>query len=240
MSQANVRSTEAIKQFKNALLAYAEDGRVALGAMEMEIRQVRNWLERDQYTYWNAQAKRAREKIAEARTELNRRRLSQSNSDAVSDSDQKEALRIAKQRLEDAEDKIERIKRWRPIFEHALSEYHSQSQPLSDRLSGGLAGSFAVLERMIVALEEYAALEAPTAPKLPPTSALDTVSPPSPATESGRPNPSAAAEESSTSTTPSEREGNGAEAADDGTSSAQIHSSANLKPTGDEMSRPAS
>jgi hypothetical protein len=177
MSQANVRSIEAIKDFKLALLTYAEDARVSLGAMEMEIRQVRNWLERDQYSYWQGQVKRAKEGIAEARADLHRRQLSQMNSDAVSDSDQKEALRIAKRRLEEAEDKVERIKRWVPVLEHALAEYHSQSQPLGDKLSGGLAGSFALLERMIVALEGYMAIEAPSAPVLPPTSAPDTPTP---------------------------------------------------------------
>jgi len=179
MSQANVRSIEAIKDFKLALLTYAEDARVSLGAMEMEIRQVRNWLERDQYSYWQGQVKRAKEGIAEARADLHRRQLSQMNSDAVSDSDQKEALRIAKRRLEEAEDKVERIKKWVPVLEHALSEYHSQSQPLSDKLSGGLVGSFALLERMIVALEGYMAVEAPSAPVLPPISAPDTPPPPS-------------------------------------------------------------
>jgi hypothetical protein len=108
--------------------------------------------------------------ISEARTELHRRRLSQTNSDVISDSDQKEALRMAQRRLHDAEEKVDRIKRWVPVLEHALSEYHGQAQPLGDRLSGSLMASLAMLERMIVALEEYAAIEAPAAPVLPTSS----------------------------------------------------------------------
>src|SRR4051794_36547594 len=144
MSQANVRSIDAIREFKLALISFAEDARIGLSAMEMEIRQVRNWLERDQLTYWKAQVKRCHEDIAEARTELHRRQLSQINSDAVSDSDQKEALRKAKRRLEHSEDMVERIKKWVPVFDHAMAEYHSQSQPLGDRLSGELVNSLAV------------------------------------------------------------------------------------------------
>ncbi|SIO05722.1 hypothetical protein SAMN05444166_2233 [Singulisphaera sp. GP187] len=237
MSQANVRSTDAIKQFKVALLTYAEDARIALGSMEMEIRQVRNWLERDQYTYWTAQIKRAKEKISEARTELNRKRLSQSNSDAVSDSDQKEALRIAKLRLEEAEDKVERIKRWGPIFEHALSEYHSQSQPLSDKLSGGLVGSLALLERMIVALEEYAALQAPAAPTLPPTSSVDSIAPPSSVTEPG---PSTVASgDDRPAVAPGSAGQRPAETAD-GAGSAEVNSPTSVEPSGEETTRPPS
>jgi hypothetical protein len=178
MSQANVRSVEAIKEFKNSLVTFAEDARVALGAMEMEIRQLRNWLERDQYSYWQGQVKRSKEAIAEALSDLHRRQLSQANSDAVSDSDQKEAVRMAKRRLAEAEDKVGRIKRWVPVLEHALSEYHSQSQPLGDKLSGGLIGTLAMLERMIVALEEYQAIQAPAAPVLRPATAVESAPPP--------------------------------------------------------------
>ena len=113
--------------------------------------------------------KRCQEQVAQAKADLFRRQLSQSNSDAVSDSDQKEALREAQKRLRHAEEKVERVKRWVPILEHATMEYHSQSQPLGDHLTGGLSHSIAVLERMTKALEGYLAVAAPEAPLLPPS-----------------------------------------------------------------------
>src|SRR3954467_4732683 len=103
MSQgANVRSVDAIKDFKIALINFAEEARNALGSAEMEIRQVRNWLQRDQLSFWQSQVKRGQERLAMARADLNRRRLSQSNSDAVSDTDQKEAVRDAQRKLYEA------------------------------------------------------------------------------------------------------------------------------------------
>jgi len=169
MSQgANVRSVDAIKCFKVALINYAEEARNALSSAEMEIRQVRNWLERDQLTYWQSQVKRNQEKLAMARTELNRRRLSQANSDAISDSEQKEAVREGQRRLREAEEKIELIKRWIPVLEHAVSEYHSQSQPLGDRLSGRFVATVNVLDRMINTLDAYLAMSPPTAPSVAP------------------------------------------------------------------------
>lgn len=161
MSQANVRSVDAIKDFKIALINFQEDARNALGGVEMEIRHVRNWLERDQLAYWKAQVKRCNELVAEARTELHRRKLSQGNSDAVSDADQKEALRLAQRKLREAEEKVERIKKWVPVLEHAISEYHSQAQPLGDSLAGRLVGSLALLDRMITAVEQYLAIQVP-------------------------------------------------------------------------------
>src|SRR5512135_640325 len=152
---ANVRSIDAIKDFKTVLITFAEEARVALSSAEMELNHARNWLERDQLAYWKSQVKRCQEQVAQAKADLFRRQISQGHSDAVSDSDQKEALREAQKRLRQAEEKVERVKRWVPILQHATMEYRAQSQPLGDHLSGGLSQSLAVLERMITALEGY-------------------------------------------------------------------------------------
>jgi hypothetical protein len=162
MSTANVRSTDAIKDFRLNLINFAEEARNALSSTEMEIRQVRNWLERDQLTYWRGQVKKCNEQVSIARTELHRRQLSQSNSDAVSDTDQKEALREAQRRLREAEEMVEKIKRWIPVLEHAVAEYHSQSQPLGDRLAGGFVATVNMLDRTIMTLESYLAMAPPT------------------------------------------------------------------------------
>jgi AcrR family transcriptional regulator len=168
-TQARVHSVHAIKDFKLSLMTFQEEARNALTTVDMQIRQVRNWLERDQLSYWKGQIKKRQEQVMQARADLHRRQLSQQNSDTVSDADQKEALREAQRRLREAEEKLAIIKKWIPILEHATAEYNAASQPLGDRLSGRLEESFAVLERMIGALESYLALKAPTAPEMPPT-----------------------------------------------------------------------
>src|SRR4051812_30015129 len=158
---ANVRSIQAIRDFKAALANFAEDAHNALGSSEMEIRRVRNWLTRDQLSYWQAQIKRRNEALSMARTELHRRRLSQQGSDAISDTEQKEAVKLAQHRLREAEEKLALVKKWVPILEHAITEYHSASQPLGDRLTGSLVNSLALLERYATTLDSYVAT-APT------------------------------------------------------------------------------
>ncbi len=161
MSQsANVRSIQAIRDFKVALATFSEDGRNALSSTEMEVRRVRNWLTRDQVSYWQGQIKLRNEQVSIARADLHRRRLSQQGSDAVSDTDQKEALKLAQRRLHEAEEKLKVVKKWIPILEHAISEYHASSQPLGDRLSGSIANSLTLLERMATTLDNYAAIQA--------------------------------------------------------------------------------
>jgi hypothetical protein len=164
---ANVRSVAAIHDFKVAMANFAEDAMTALSGSEMEVRRIRNWLQRDQLSYWQMQVKRRTEEVSTARTELHRRRLSQQGSDAVSDTEQKENLRVAQRRLDEAERKVAIVKKWVPILEHAIAEYHSAVQPLGDRLTGAFVNSMALLERTVAAVEAYAAVAPPPAPVLP-------------------------------------------------------------------------
>jgi hypothetical protein len=168
MSQANIRSIEALRAFKHALITFSEDARNALTSVEMEVRRTRNWLERDQIAFWKGQIKKSQELLQQAKADLYRRQLSQQNSESVSDAEQKEAVRKAKRRLEEAEAKFEKCRKWAPVLEHAIAEYHSQSQPLGDRLAGGLVQSIALLDRMINAIDEYLAMSPP------PTAAVHT------------------------------------------------------------------
>src|SRR5215831_16939503 len=166
---ANVLSVQTLKDFKNVMINFGEEARNALSGVDMELRRMRDWLERDQLGYWQAQVKRRNEELMQARSDLHRRKITQQGSDAVSDSEQKEALREAQRRLRVAEEKVALVKRLIPQLHHAIAEYHSHSQPLGDHLTGGFERSLNVLERMILSLEAYVATKAPSAPRMEPT-----------------------------------------------------------------------
>ena len=165
---ANVLSVQTLKDFKIAMINFAEDARNALSGVEMDLRRMRDWLERDQLGYWQMQVKRRNEDLMQARADLHRRKITQQGSDAVSDAEQKEALREAMRRLRIAEEKVALVKKLIPQLHHAIAEYHSHSQPLGDHLSGGFERSLGVLERMILSLEAYLATTAPSAPRIEP------------------------------------------------------------------------
>ncbi len=161
---AKVLSIQALKDFRVALISFTEEARNALGGVDMELKRTRDWLERDQLSYWQMQVKRRHEAMMEARTQLYRRRISQQGSDAISDTEQKEALKEAERRLKVAEEKVAAVKKLIPVFHHAMAEYVSRASPLADHLSGGIDRSLGSLMKMIDSLEAYLALNAPTAP----------------------------------------------------------------------------
>jgi hypothetical protein len=163
---ANVLSIQTLKDFKVAMINFSEDARNSLSGCDMELRRMRDWLERDQLGYWQAQIKKREEQLMQARADLHKRKISQQGSDAVSDAEQKENLREAQKRLKVAEEKYASIKRLIPFLHHAIDEYHSHSQPLGDHLAGGFEKSLFTLVKMIGSLEAYLALQAPTAPSM--------------------------------------------------------------------------
>jgi hypothetical protein len=163
--QAKVLSVQALKDFRVALINFVEEARNALGGVDMELRRTRDWLERDQLSYWQMQVKRRHEAMMMARTELFRRKISQQGSDAVSDTEQKEALREAERKLRVAEEKVAIVKKLIPMFHHAQAEYTSHATPLADHLAGGVEKSIATLEKMVQSLEEYLALAPPSSPR---------------------------------------------------------------------------
>jgi hypothetical protein len=162
---AKVLSVDALKEFRIALVTFVEEARNALSGVDMELRRTRDWIERDQLSYWQTQVKRRHERMMNARTELFRRQISQQGSEAKSDTEQKEALREAQRKLRNAEEKVEIVKRLIPFFHHAMAEYVSHATPLADHLSGGMERSLATLQRMITSIEEYLAIAPPTAPR---------------------------------------------------------------------------
>ena len=154
---AKVGSIDGIREFRQALGTFIEDTRNALTAVEMENRRISEWVKNTQRLYWINEVKRRREKMNEIRGELHRKKLSGGN-----DTEAKELVRIAKHRLQEAELKVEIVKRAAPVLQHAIDEYLGHARPLGDMLTGELEHCMALLERMADALDDYIRISSPS------------------------------------------------------------------------------
>ncbi len=73
---ANVLSVQTLKDFKIAMINFARGGaQLRSSGVDMELRRMRDWLERDQLGYWQAQVKRRNEELMQARADLHRRKI---------------------------------------------------------------------------------------------------------------------------------------------------------------------
>jgi hypothetical protein len=157
---AQVNSIDALKTIYEGVVLFREEAKNALISTEMECRRASDFLNQKR-VYWVEELKRRKEKLAMAQSELHKKKLQAKPGGAVQDSDQKEAVRIATARVREAEEKIEIVKKWTTPLQHAIDEYHGKSRPLGDMLEGEVEKSLGLLERMIIALEEYVRLSPP-------------------------------------------------------------------------------
>jgi hypothetical protein len=154
-NQADVRSIEALKEFRVALALFAEDALAALGGVDMEVRRTVQWVQHDRRAYWQEQIKRRREQVASAQAEVFRRKLAKTDDYTPAMSEQKELLRKAEASLRDAEYRAGLVKKWEPALQQAALEYHASSQRISGLAGGDVPRAIALLRRMIDALEAY-------------------------------------------------------------------------------------
>lgn len=155
---AGVHSIAALRHFREALCNFGAEATSALDAIMVEIHRTQDWLEHDQLKYWQVEIRRRQEAVVNAKAELDRARIAATFGRSPDCTDQKKALLRARQRLEEAEEKLAATKRWGRIVETEVSDFQGPAQQFSNLLAGNLPQALAELDRLSAALEAYLSL----------------------------------------------------------------------------------
>ena len=157
---ARVTSIEALQEFRADLCKFGDRAKDGLSSVQMEMQRTLDWLE-DQEKSWQREVRRWEEAVIAARTELARRKMMRIGDRAPDCTEQEDILRAAQHRLDEAEDKLRKTRRWLPNFRRAVDEYQGPARQLSGFLEGEQPRALALLQQKIDALEAYARLGAP-------------------------------------------------------------------------------
>jgi hypothetical protein len=163
---AHVTSIDALKEFKTALVKFGTDAQAALCAADLEIRRTLDGLEQ-QLKRWQTALRERQEDVVRAKAELSRRKWGHRDGGGPGTTDQEVALAKAQQRLREAEDKIETVRRWQRLLPREIYDYQGPARVLLAWLEANLRHSTAILETRIAALEAYAALLPPSQEQAP-------------------------------------------------------------------------
>lgn len=87
-SQARVGSLDVFQDVRAAYAKFGDSGRNALIAVDLEIRRMLDWLEKDQVGYWKGEIRRREEKLNEAKTALHRKRITATFGNVAADSEE--------------------------------------------------------------------------------------------------------------------------------------------------------
>jgi hypothetical protein len=161
---ADVRSLDALRDFHAALCVFRTDAIEALSSIVLSIRRAQDWMA-EQSQFWQRAIRACEEEIFQAKQELAQRKFPGWSGRPPDTTVQEENLRKAKAKLAYAQEKLEVTRRWMTRFPVQVSEaYEGPSRALAATLETDLPRGLAMLERRVVALEEYLALKAPPAP----------------------------------------------------------------------------
>jgi hypothetical protein len=157
---ARVLSVDALKDFRTDLCLFSDRAKDGLSSIQMAIQHTFDWLD-DQGSYWQREVRRWEEAVNQARAELARRKMIRIGDRSPDCTEQEDILRAALHRLDEAEDKLARTRRWQPAFRRAVDEYLGPARQLGGFLEGEQPRALALLQQKIDALEAYAQLTAP-------------------------------------------------------------------------------
>ena len=162
MSQAaNVRSLEAIREFRVALIKFIDKAKRSVATAESEVQRTSTWLSSTQPLHWTHEVRHANDRLAQAKGELARATLSQPDNPR-GPTDQIRLVRKREEEIRIAMKKGEQTKKWSRKFEQQTNEYKGAMTPLSSSLDGDLNKAVSILTNSIKSLEEYLASTAPT------------------------------------------------------------------------------
>lgn len=153
---ANVRSLDAIRQFRVALQKFVEDAQKALAGIQMEIHRGQDWLEHDRPAYWQAQVRLAFQQVAETRTAYESCRMRTVAGHRPACLEERNAYREAQAYLRYAQEKVEAVRLCALKVRHEADEYRGRIGQLERCLEGEIPQTLELLSQIIASLEAYA------------------------------------------------------------------------------------
>jgi len=155
---ADVRSVEAIKEFRAQLVTYIAKAGAVLEEVHEEVVRMRLWLENEQRTHWQSEIRRRTRQLEESERALFRAKLSN-----LRDSTRGEQIMVnrAKAALGHAEEKLARVKRWALGYDDQVQPLEKGLQKLRMYLDADMPRALASLAQTVDHLEAYRSMAGP-------------------------------------------------------------------------------
>ncbi|MCX6904123.1 MAG: hypothetical protein NTW03_11745 [Verrucomicrobia bacterium] len=158
--RAHITSVEAIESFRANLIIYLSKARPTVEEVSADVLRTRLWLQNEQRLHWEGQVRRRTKEFEQAQQALFSTRISSVH---VATDTAQQAYNKAKRALEEAEDKLKRLKQWSRDFEGRTEPMVKQLERLQTFLADDMVKAAASLAQMIKTLDDYVGLAPPSA-----------------------------------------------------------------------------
>jgi hypothetical protein len=169
---ARVQSIDAIRSFRATLAKFAQAADSALADAEGDMTHTLTWLQTEQPAHWRGQIRKRTEILTRAKEALRMKQLFRDSSGRIPSADEEQkAVRTAARRLEEAEQKVQAIKKWERRLHVEINSYQGAARRLATQIQSDLPRAAARLDQTVQQLEAYVSLAGP--PPQPVESAAD-------------------------------------------------------------------
>jgi len=160
MARARITSIDAVDQLTAAMRRFLEEATSALEELDLEVQKALEWIFHERKDYWNEQLRRGSDRVSESKVLLQQSQTFRRIGDyRPSCREEKKALETAVRRLRLAEHKVERVRHWARVVDHAVNEYKGGVHHLARFLEADMPQALATLGRISSALETYVTLQ---------------------------------------------------------------------------------
>jgi hypothetical protein len=160
-THAKLTSTDALDAFRARLIVFLNKTHSALDQESDEIRRTRSWIHHDRRTYWENETRRRARTLAQAEQELLSARMTKARDNLTV---QQAAVHRARHALEEAQDKMRKIKLWTRDFDGMIEPMAKGLNSLRGYLDHELPQGIAWLSEVMKIMESYTEAQKPREP----------------------------------------------------------------------------
>jgi hypothetical protein len=151
--RAQVTSIEAIESFRAAMIVFLSKARPALEEVCADVVRTRAWLQGEARSHWEGEMRRRKRELEEAQQELFSAKLSKLQQATAL---QEMAVTRARRAIQEAEAKLQVIKRWDRELENWTEPLVKQVEQLHGFLALDMVKAAAYLAQVVKTLDAYA------------------------------------------------------------------------------------
>jgi chromosome segregation ATPase len=160
---AKIQNVDSLRELHAALAKFGVQAQSALDSANAELRRASDFLER-QAGHWQQEVVRRQEELNRAKADLSRQRWIH-DGERVGSSEKEMMVQRARERLREAEEKVETVRRWKRQLPQASADFVGPGRRLAGMLEADLRATLALLDTRAAALEAYLALLPPEGEK---------------------------------------------------------------------------
>lgn len=152
---ARIDTPEVIRGFRARFTAFDQTCRTALMGIGSEVSAAREWLRNEQRTRWSLELRKRQEELVRAVGAYQDAKHTASLRGISSAVDERRALDRARRRKEEAEEKLEAVRKWTMLVDQKVAKLLGPCHALSTMMEQTTPRALARLDRMLESLTDY-------------------------------------------------------------------------------------